>query len=168
MGSGVTGIEHGVAQAVAVVAGVSIATTGDKASFAPTKPVNVLRWGIIATTTFTGAPVITMDFRPTISSNTARVTGATSGGVDTAGGTLTPGTLAAGKGRFRNVRQAAASGLSSTGTPAASGIQVQPGQELVANVGTAAGAGAGVFFWEFEELPAQGVAWTTNMTVAAS
>jgi hypothetical protein len=161
----VTAIEHGKSQATAMVTGVSIASTGDKASFAPSVPVNVLRWGIIATTTFTGAPVITMDFRPTISSDTSRVTGATSGGVDTAGGTLTPGTLAAGKQSYRNVKQAAASGLSSTGTPAATGIQVLPGQELVAKVGTAAGAGAGVFFWEYEELPAQGAAWTTNATL---
>lgn len=137
--------------AAALVAGVSIATTGDKASFAPSQPVNVVRWGCIATVAITGAPVITLDKRVTLLSDTGRVNGATAAGVDTAGGTLTPGTLAVGKGAYREVNQVPGP------------FKLAPGEEAVFEVTTAATAGTVVFFVEYE---AEGFNGDAGLTLA--
>lgn len=133
----------------AMDAGVSIATTGDKASYIVGQPYNVVRWGIIATVSVTGSPVIKLDRRPTAGSDTGRVAGAVVAGVDTAGGTLTPGALTAGKVAYHNVIvPATGPGLGATG-----GFQINPGEELVWTVSTAAVAGTVKFFVELEEVP---------------
>lgn len=121
-----------------VFTAASIATTGDKATFTPAMPVNVVRWGVIATVAFTGAPVLTLDKRVTAGSDTGRVNGATASGVDTAGGSLTPGTLAAGKGAYREVNQVPGP------------FKLAPGEEAVFEVTTAAGAGTAFFYVEYE------------------
>lgn len=122
-----------------MVAGVTMVGTGNKASFAPSQPVNIVRWGVEATVAFTGAPVIALDKRPIVGSDTGRVDGTTTAGVDVAGGTLTPGTLAIGKGAYREVNQ----------NPGP--FKLNPGEEAVFEVTTAATAGTGIFFLEYEE-----------------
>jgi len=123
----------------AVTAAVSVATTGDKANLVAVVPINIVRWGFIATVALTGAPVFALDKRITVGSDTGRVNAATSGGDDTAGGTLTPGTLAAGAGAFREVNQVPGP------------FKLNPGEEAIFEVTTAAGAGSGYFFAEYEE-----------------
>lgn len=140
-----------------LTAGVAVTGTGDKLVFTPNAPVRIIRWGIIVDTSFTvTAPKLTMDFRPTAGSNTNRVTGSVSNGIDTAGGSIQspaigqPGTLQ-GQGLYHNVVAAvlgAASGLD--------GFVLFPGQQAVVNVATAATAGTGFIFIDYETLPFQG------------
>lgn len=129
-------IENASSKVEKSAAATSIASTGDKFTFTPTKPVDVVRWGFIADVAVTGSPVIAMDKRPTAGSDTGRVDGATASGVDTAGGSISPGAISQGKGVYHNL-----SGL----------LSVNPGEQLVAQVTTAAGAGTGTFFVEYYE-----------------
>ena len=127
---------------------VTFTTTGDKFEFTPGRPVNVIRWGIIANALIdVGAGmIVTMDFRPTVGSDASRVNGSVASGVDTAGGTLSTSTtdVAAGDGIYHDV-------------VAANGFQIDPGESAVFEVTDAADtAGTGYIFVEYEELPFQG------------
>lgn len=134
-----------------MVAGVTMVGTGNKASFAPQQPVNIVRWGVIATVAFTGAPVVALDKRPVVGSDAGRVDGTTIAGVDVAGGTLTPGTLAVGKGAYREVNQVPGP------------FKLNPGEEAVFDVTTAAGAGTALFWLEYEEEGFTGDATLTSL-----
>lgn len=155
----ILGVYHDTQNAPAagsLTAGVSVASTGDKWMFTPSIPARIIRWGIIwdVAPTVT-SPVLKMDLRITAGTDTGRVVGAVVAGVDTAGGTITCPTIAAngakqGQGLFHNVNP---------GPPAASGLDgfcVFPGQQAVLNVTTAATAGTGFLFVEYENLSFQG------------
>lgn len=120
---------------------VTLTTAADKGTFAPARPVNIVRWGIIVTTLLdVGAgAVFALDFRPTIGSDTGRVDGAVSAGVDTAGGTITTGTtdVAVGKGLYHDVNPP---------------LKVDPGEQVVFQAVDAPDTGgAGFLFIEYEE-----------------
>lgn len=128
---------------------VSVTTAQDILVWAPSKPVQIVRWGFIATTTVNdGANALKLrgDFRPTAGSNAGRVNGVTttvaaSSGYnaagqpalfsDTAGGTLTltPSAtqVVAGQGVYHQVNPQ---------TAGATGVYPAPD--------TSPGAGAGV------------------------
>lgn len=140
----------------------SVTSAADVLWFHPGRPVQIIRWGIIATTAVADATnglKLTGDLRPTAGSNTNRVTGAsnTSTLVDTAGGSLSvPAAttqIAAGKGAYHNVQSPGAPALEAAVTE----FVVWPGQEFVIAVqATAPAAGAGYFFVEYKELPLVG------------
>ncbi len=69
---------------------IALDGTGDKMTYSPGQPIDVIRWGItltVAADVGAGA-VVAMDFRPTIGSDTDRVNGSVALGIDTAGGTI--------------------------------------------------------------------------------
>ncbi len=121
---------------------VALNSTGDKFTFTPGQPVDIIRWGIVPTTLldlgvgFTGA----LDFRPTAGSDASRVNGSVAGGVDTAGGTITrTADVALGAGVYHNL---------------SSPLEVDPGEEVVFEVTDAADtSGDGVIFIEYFEKP---------------
>lgn len=177
-------------------AGYATVAAGAKLIYSPSRPVQVVRWGFLCTTTVndgTNALKLTGDVRPTIGSASGQVTGATAtvqatqgynaAGqpalfTDTAGGSLTltasASQVAAGAGVYHNVNpQAAVS--PSTIYPAVGGVDTQlviyPGQEFViTSQATAPSAGNGVYFVEVEELAFQGnqVGPATNQSPALS
>ncbi len=145
---------------------VDVGSTGDKASWAPGRPVNIVRWGfMVHTNLVSGASfAMTLDHRPTIASDTGRTNGSVAAGVDTAGGSITlTGNANAGKGRYHNV-------------VAANGFHVDPGEEVVFEVTDAATSGAVFLFIEYQALPFVGDGTATesdanrifNMTKVAS
>ena len=171
MVSPVLGINHVQRE----LAGVDFTTTGDKWVLTPARPINIIRWGIVADALIdVGAGmVVALDFRPTAGSDSGRVNGATSSGRDTAGGTLSTGTtdVAAGSGSYRDLVPVAASGLSATGTGEYGGFQVDPGEQAVFEVTDAAdtAGSSGVLFVEYVTMPAgQGSRWTAKMTKKTS
>ena len=119
---------------------ITLTTAADKGTFAPARPVNIVRWGIIVTTLLdVGAgAVFSLDFRPTIGSNTGRVVGSVSGGVDTAGGSITlSADVAVGKGVYHDVNPP---------------LKVNPGEQVVVDASDAPDTGgAGYLFFEYEE-----------------
>ena len=126
-----------------VSAQVALNSTGDKFTFTPGGPVNIVRWGVIADALIdVGAgAVFTLDYRPTAGSDTGRVNGSTSAGDDTAGGSLSTGTtdVAAGKGIYREVNQVPGP------------FKLAPGEQAVFEVTDAADtAGTGFVFIEYE------------------
>lgn len=150
--SGFLGFLHKTVQAPAEGSNsyVSVTTSGDKLIYSPSRPVQIVRWGFIATTTVndaTNALKLRGDVRVTAGTDTGRVNGATttvasSSGYnaagqpalfsDTSGGTLTltasASQVAAGKGVYHNVNP-----------------QVAPaGSTVYPNPDTVAAAGAGV------------------------
>jgi len=164
-------------------ASVSVASTGDKARFAPSYPIRVRRWGFINLDTGAvdvGAGlVVSLDKRPTTGSDTNRVE------LDT----ISTGTtdVAVGKGLYSEF----ANGFNGQSVSAIDGstinvapshpdnvppypTEVNPGQELVFEVKDAADtAGAAVeFFIHYEENPwADGTEQNprlANMTKVAS
>lgn len=146
-----------------LTAGISVASTGDKAVYTPSMPIRIIRWGSIwdVAPTVT-APVLELDFRPTAGSDTNRVAGSVASGIDTAGGTITCPAIAGagmtqGAGVFHNVN---AGPLSASGPE---GFVVFPGQQVVYKVATAATAGSGFFFMEYEYLAFQGDANTPGV-----
>lgn len=135
-------------------------STGDKLILTPSAPVSIIKWGFIVTTTLSssGAVVFTGDFRPTAGSDTARVTGAVTAGIDTAGGQLSTGlTTAGGKGFYHKLSQP---------------LELVAGQEFIIKLATAAtSAGSGVLWVEYLEGPFTGVdgaGFFLNLTNAAS
>lgn len=125
-----------------VLAGLTMATAEDKATWAPAMPVDIVRWGYIADTVMGNTvAVVALDFRPTIGSDTDRVDGATNSTtfIDTAGGVLTSGVATAvGAGEFHNVNPP---------------LQVDPGEEVVFQMTTAPSSGTAFFFIEYEVQP---------------
>ena len=130
---------------------VALNSTGDKFTFTPAKPVDIVRWGLVSTVAVTGSPVVALDKRPTSGSDTGRVDGSTSNGVDTAGGNMSPGAVSQGKGVYHNL---------------SSPLSVDPGEEAVLQVTTAAGAGSAVAFVEYIERPFVGDAKSGNSRIA--
>lgn len=121
----------------------------DKFSYAPASPIAIVRWGTINnSTTVVGSGAFTADLRVTAGSDSGRVTGATSAGVDTQGGTLTQAATAAGKGNYRNLSQP---------------MIVCPGQEVVFKQSTGATSGTGFIWFEYASLPFQGDANLTSL-----
>lgn len=140
----------------AISAQVALTTTGDKFTFSPAMPVNIVRWGVIADALIdVGAGmVIALDHRPLFGSDTGRVDGATAAGVDTAGGTLSTGTtdVPAGKGIYREVNQVPGP------------FKLDVGEQAVFQVTDAADtAGTGFLFVEYE---VEGFNGDPGMTVA--
>ena len=124
-------------------AGITITTAEDKVSWAPARPVNIVRWGFIVDTLLdVGTALVAheMDLRPDIGSDTLRVNGATDSDlVDTAGGSLTlPATdIAVGLGVYHNVSPK---------------LQVDPGEEVVIQCSVAPDTGGtGYYFIEYEQ-----------------
>ena len=125
-----------------VLAGLGMASTEDKLTFAPLMPIDIVRWGYVVDTILGDTnTVLAMDFRPTVGSDTARVNGATDSTtfIDTAGGVLTAVVATAvGKGDFHNVNPP---------------LQVDPGEEVVIEMTTAPASGTAFFFIEYEVQP---------------
>lgn len=126
-----------------LAAGITITTAEDKVSWAPARPVNIVRWGFIVDTLLdVGAALVAheMDLRPAVGSDTSRVNGATDAdGVDTAGGSITlPATdIAVGKGVFHDVSPK---------------LLVDPGEEVVIQCSVAPDTGGtGFYFIEYEQ-----------------
>jgi hypothetical protein len=123
-----------------VSAQVALTTTGDKMTFTPGAPVNIVRWGVIADALIdVGAGMtIKADFRPTAGSDTGRGDGD--------GGDITvTADIAQGKGAYTE----------EVATPAATAVaaklQVDPGEQVVFQVTDAADtAGTGHIFVEYE------------------
>lgn len=126
----------------AVLAGLTMATAEDKATWAPPYPVDIVRWGFIVDTVLGNtSTVIALDFRPTIGSDTDRVNGATDSTtfIDTAGGVLTNSeATAVGAGVYHNVKPP---------------LQVDPGEEVVIQATGAPSSGTAFFFIEYEVQP---------------
>lgn len=120
----------------------TLTNVGDAFKFSPTVPVDVVRWGFTVTTTAqVGAGMaVTGDWRPTVGSDTNRVTGSVSGGVDTGLGSITASAdIAAGKMAYHEC---------------SSPFEVDPGEEVVLKVSNAADtAGVARFFIEYIVKP---------------
>jgi len=151
-------------------AATSLTATGDLAKIQPSRPIVVVEWGVVITTTSTGTNgTATGNLRPTAGSTTSQTVGASTSSTgaagetqysDTAGGAMTMAPLAAGKAYLHRIyplpaQSGAVSG--NTGSTSAQGVQVNPGQEFAVNLGTAMGsAGAGTAFITYFELPSVG------------
>ena len=121
-----------------VSAQVTVNSTGDKMTFTPGRPVNIIRWGIIADALIdVGAGMtIKADFRPTAGSDSGR-------GDGDVGDITTTSDIAQGKGLFTQ-------DLSDDATEVK--FQVDPGEQVVFQVTDAADtAGTGHIFVEYEE-----------------
>lgn len=95
---------------------VALTSTGDKFTFSPGGPCDVVRWGLLWTVTAGGAPVIAADKRITAGSDTGRVNAAL--------GTITPGAAAAGTYTYTE--------------PTTGPWELNPGDQVVIEVTTAA------------------------------
>ncbi|MGI9297765.1 MAG: hypothetical protein ACR2QC_07695 [Gammaproteobacteria bacterium] len=120
------------------VAVADLSATADVLTFTPGVPIDVVRWGLVVTTVIVGAPVIAADKRITAGSDTGRV--------NAAGGTLTPGTLAAGKGGYIEAENFAAGNKP---------LEINPGEQFILEVTTGATSGAGTVFVEYKQKPFQ-------------
>lgn len=109
---------------------VSFVTTGDKFLFAPAEPIEIVRWGVLATANFGGSAVIALDKRITAGSDTGRL--------DAHGGTLSVGALAEGKGAYGEPTKA---------TDPLGFLPVDPGEELVVEVTTGATTTGTAYAW---------------------
>lgn len=126
---------------VTKTADVDFAVAADVVTFTPTKPVDVLRFGLIVTTaTATGTDLnLELDWRPTAGSETDRETIAS----------LSPtASVEQGKGLYKDV---VADNDPDAGS-APKRVQVDPGEQLVVEVETAGAADSeGVVFIEYVE-----------------
>lgn len=150
-----------------VVSGqVALTTTGDKFIFTPAAPCYITRWGVIADALIdVGAGMILAgDHRIDAGTDTGRVNGSVSSGVDTAGGTLSTSTtdVPQGNGLYHTL---------------SSPFLVVPGEQFVIECTDAADtAGTGLLFIEYAEAAFQGDSGLTsrltnplyNMTSKAS
>lgn len=134
-----------------VSAQISVASTGDKFTFTPGNPVDIVRWGIIADVLIdvgVGATV-KADFRPTAGSDTGR-------GDGDVGSITTTVDIAQGDGLYTE-----------TVSPGQTGktlqtFRVDPGEQVVFQVTDAADtAGTGHIFIEFRQMPFVGDAAVT-------
>ena len=143
---------------------VDFNATGDKFTFAPPCPVEVYRYGY---TTFTaqdpdaGGFVLSLDFRPTVGSDTNRVEKDTLTRADAQ-------TSAAGRVVFRDVKIPVAQATGADGSVVNVGpagpLHVRPGEEVVLEVTNANGAASTGYVWiEYAE---QGFALPSTVTVA--
>ena len=114
-------------------AGTSVASTGDKAVWAPPVPVNIVRWGFIIAGTALPVDqgVLALDKQPTA--------GSASGRVDAYGGTIT-------------VAAVTALGTVCYNEPTEV-LPVMPGEAVVFEVTDAWSAGVVTFFVEYRPLP---------------
>jgi len=126
-----------------VSAQINVNSTGDKMTFTPASPVNIVRWGIIADALIDVGVGMTIkaDHRPTAGSDTGR-------GDGDVGDITVTADIAAGKGAYTE----------EIGTPAATAAQakfeVDPGEQVVFQVTDAADtAGTGHIFVEYELIP---------------
>lgn len=117
---------------------ISVNSTGDKMTFTPARPVNIIRWGIIADALIDVGTGMTIkaDHRPTAGSDASRGDG------DVGDITVTTDILQ-GKGAYTEE-------VSGAGTKQK--FQVDPGEQVVFQVTDAADtAGTGIIFVEYEE-----------------
>ena len=137
---------------------VKFDTTGDKFAFRSSRPVDIVRWGFIATDLIDVGVRLTVraDFRPTIGDDTGRISGelALGAGVIDLGTSAVPahttGDVAPGTGVYTNfvssagvALQAAAADNTKTEVP----FELDPGEEIVFEVTDAADTdGAGYIF----------------------
>lgn len=145
---------------------VVLTTTGDKFVFAPKAPIRVLKWGFLINAVAldtTGANLImALDHRPTAGSDTNRAE------KDTLTIAATNVAYTLGKGAYRDPYVASTVASTPSSMPSGGGplgftqsiasgqqqITVKPGEELVIEVKTGAGAaGQGQVFIEYEVLP---------------
>lgn len=150
------------------VAAAAADSTGDKGSFAPVVPIDIIRWGYIVETTAldVGAGfTVALDHQPTAGSATGRVE------VDTIVRTTD---LALGKGVVKEltlpVAQATAEDGSLRDVSGTGPFQVDPGEAVVFEVTDAADTTGDVKYWfEYYELPQNlDTRNSTNMTVVTS
>lgn len=125
---------------------VNLNTTGVKMRFAPGSPVQVLHWGFIPDSAFTTAAVFKLSLQRE----------ATIAGAATTLDTLTVGTgvvVANGVGYYRDAHVPVAQSTGSDGSldnVADTLLTANPGQDLIINVDTAAGATAtGLVFMQY-------------------
>ena len=134
---------------------VALDSTGDKATFAFPRPIQIARLAVISSTAVTFGSGLTIEFdkRPTAGSDTGR------GAADV--GTITVAAaadIAQGKGVYKALT-----------TP----VVILPGEEVVAQVTAAMTAGDGRISLEFDELPFQqrspkaGEDYLVNMTASS-
>ncbi len=133
-----------------VSAEIDMTSTGDKMTFSPAQPVNIVRWGVLANALIdVGAGmIIKADFRPTAGSDGSRGDGDV--------GDLTFST-------DEDISQGEGAYTEECGTPAAGTVadpliaqkfSVDPGEEVVFQITDAADtAGSGRIFVEYEALP---------------
>ena len=122
---------------------IAVNSTGDKFSFTPGRPVNIVRWGIIADALIDVGVGMTIaaDHRPTITSDTGR-------GDGDVGTITTTADIAQGDGIYTE-----------TVSPDVTGktlqtFRVDPGEQVVFQVTDAADtAGTGIIFVEYRQLP---------------
>lgn len=111
--------------------------TGDKLTFTPAMPVEIVEFGIIVTTALVdaaGGLVLKADVRPTAGSDTSRTDGTA--------GTMTLTSTQANRSAGQVVRSRPASPLT-----------VLPGQQVILELTTAVDSGAGIAFIVFREKP---------------
>ncbi len=126
-----------------VSAQVTLNSTGDKMTFTPAFPVNIVRWGIIADALIdVGAGMtIKADWRPTAGSDSSRSDG-------TCGDITVTADISQGQGAYTEE----CADPSTTAVPAK--FSVDPGEQIVFQVTDAADtAGTGILFVEYEALP---------------
>ncbi len=136
---------------VEVSAQVTLNSTGDKMTFTPGVPVNIIRWGVIADALIdVGAGfTIKADWRPTAGSDSSRSDG-------TCGDITVTADISQGQGAYTEE-----CATPDAGAPAK--FEVDPGEQLVFQVTDAADtSGTGLIFIEYELLPFVGDDNTTN------
>ncbi len=128
---------------VEVSASVNMDSTGDKMTFTPATPVNIVRWGVIADTLIdVGAGMtIKADHRPTAGSDSSR-------GDGDVGDITVTADISQGTGAYTEECATAA------GTAVPGKFEVDPGEQVVFQVTDAADtSGTGHIFVEYELLP---------------
>lgn len=138
----------------AVSAQIALDSTGDKFTFTPSFPIEIVRWGLIADALVdVGAgAVVKLDFRPTAGSDTGRSDGSPAAETTPTGTPRNISTstddIAAGK--VANVE---------LNTPASPPFQVNPGQQVVVQVTDAADtAGTAIAYIHYRRRAFQGEA----------
>ncbi len=131
-----------------VSAEIDLTATGDKMTFSPARPVNIVRWGILANSLIdVGAGmVIKADHRPTAGSDGSR-------GDGDVGDITVTSDINQGEGAYTEECGTPAAGTLADPVVAAK-FSVDPGEEVVFQVTNAADtAGTGRIFVEYEALP---------------
>ena len=126
-----------------VSAQISVATTGDKFTFTPGRPVDIVRWGIIADV------LIDVGVGMTIAADHRITAGSDTGRVNAAVGTITDtDDIAQGDGVYtENVSPLITARPTET-------FRVDPGEQVVFEVTDAADtAGTGHIFIEYRQIP---------------